>query len=187
MSGSDAKAVAQQPAQKTMRANFINGGPGVIISGLVWVMAAIVTHLFGFQTGMISFFVGGMLIYPLSVVVSNFIKPKDTPKPDPKLMRLAMMTLPILFGGLLLAFIMSKSDPFLFYPIMAVAIGIRYVFFEKLYGLPGYIMMGASLVILGITSYPIFSTLSLFPLLIGLCEIGAGIGLTLKKEISYDL
>ena len=140
---------AQEKAQQTMRANFIDGGPGVIISGLVWIMAAIVTHFHGFQIGIICFFIGGTLIYPLSVVVDNLMKPKDTPKPDPGLMRLAMMTLPILFSGLLLAFMMSKSDPLLFYPIMAVAIGLRYLPFEKLYGLKSYWVLGAVLIAVG--------------------------------------
>ena len=135
-----------------MRANFINGGPGVIISGLVWMIAAAVTHYASFFTGMICFFFGGSLIYPLSEVVDRMLKPKDTPKPDPKLMKLAMMTLPILFGGLFLAYVMSRTDRSLFYPIMAIAIGVRYIIFEKLYGLKVFWVLGSVLTAIGVAA-----------------------------------
>ena len=136
-------------AQSTMRANFLNGGPGVCVSGLVWTLAALVTHFAGFQTGMITFFIGGMLIVPISSLIERMIKPKELEKPDPKLMREAMMNLPILFGGLFIAYMASKSDVSMFYPVAAVTIGLRYLLFQRLYGLSLFWGLGLTLMTVG--------------------------------------
>ena len=60
-------------AQQDMRAAHVGGAPGVLVSGLVWVMAGGVATFTTFQTSIIVFFLGGMFIHPLSIVVSKFM------------------------------------------------------------------------------------------------------------------
>lgn len=164
-------------AQKTMRLSYINGGPGVVISGLVWLLAAVVTYLISFTAGILIFFVGGMLIHPASLLISAKLK-KETVTPDKQLTRLAMFTLPILFGGLYLAYVMSQQDEVLFFPIMAAVIGIRYLVFQKIYGVGTYIVLGMTLSIIGIAAGILHTELVLVPFLVGFVEILFGIRLT---------
>jgi len=101
-------------AQSTMRQNYINGGPGVLISGVAWITAAIATHIAGSQIGMLTLFIGGMLIVPISGMIEKALK-GDVSVPDKGLTRLALLTLPLLFGGLLLGYVMSFQNDALFF------------------------------------------------------------------------
>ena len=51
-------------AQQDMRSAYVNGGVGVLVSGLVWVVAGLVTQNLGLQYGMAALFFGGMAIHP---------------------------------------------------------------------------------------------------------------------------
>ena len=50
-------------AQQDMRSAYVNGGVGVLVSGLVWVVAGLVTQNLGLQYGMAALFFGGMAIH----------------------------------------------------------------------------------------------------------------------------
>ncbi len=169
-------------AQSTMRQNYINGGPGVLTSGVVWLISAIITYFVGFQAGMVSLFVGGMLIVPVSGFIERQMR-NDISKPDKGMTRLAMLTLPLLFGGLFLGYVMSFRNEALFFEIVAIAIGLRYLVFTKVYGLKLFVILGLLLIITGIGAY--FSSIHLVvvPLTVGLFEILIGAFLTLSKRI----
>lgn len=164
-------------AQSTMRLSHKNGGPGVLISGIVWILAATTTYVDSFSTGILVFFVGGMLIHPVSLLISSKIK-KEEVIPDKQLTRLAVFTLPILFGGLYLAYVMSQQQEALFFPIMAAAIGIRYLLFQKIYGIGSFVTLGATLIIIAIVATTQNTELALVPLAVGIVEIIFGIWIT---------
>jgi len=164
-----------------MCVQYVNGGPGVFTSGLVWLFAAIILQFFDFQSSIIVFFIGGMMIHPLSVFVGGKIRTQPA-IPDKALLRLALFTLPLLFGGLFLAYIMSTHNQALFYPIMAMAIGIRYLLFKLIYGLNAFILLGLLLTITGIVTYFISVNLAVVPLIVGVIEILIGIWLTRHRN-----
>ncbi|MEL6569544.1 MAG: hypothetical protein AAFQ22_14100 [Pseudomonadota bacterium] len=168
-------------AQSTMRQNYINGGPGVSISGLAWLSAAIVTHLVGFQWGMLTLFIGGMLIVPISGVIENTMK-GDVSAPDKGLTRLALLTLPLLFGGLFLGYVLSFQSEALFFETVAVAIGLRYLVFSHVYGLKTFVVLGAMLAATGITAYLIPIELALTPAVVGIVELLIGVFLILQDR-----
>lgn len=168
-------------AQSTMRHNYINGGPGVATSGVVWLVATAVGLTSGFQPSMLCFFFGGMLIHPISVLVSQMIK-RDGPAPDKKLVRLSIMTLPFLFAGLFWAYATSLQNQALFYPIMAIAIGLRYLIFQRIYGLKSFVYLGLCLAVIGGVTYATQPTVFLVPLLVGMVELFFGIWLTMQKQ-----
>lgn len=141
--------MAVSEAQLTMCRYYHNGSTGVLISGLVWVIAAVATYLTSFQTGIISFFFGGMLIFPISAAFAKLFH-KNRISPDKALSKKAIYSLPILFAGLLISFSLSKTQPNLFFPIMSIAIGLRYFTFQNIYGLRIYSLLGIILVILGV-------------------------------------
>ena len=166
--------------QLTMRQNFINGGPGVLVSGLAWLTAAMVTHFIGFQAGMISLFVGGMLIVPISGVIEHKMS-GDAPAPDKGLMRLALFTLPLLFGGLFFGYVMSFRSELLFFVIMAIAIGLRYLVFSRIYGLNAFVFLGVLLIAAGVIAYRSSIQLAALPLAVGVIEVLIGSFLMLRK------
>ncbi|MCF6219863.1 MAG: hypothetical protein L3J65_02005 [Robiginitomaculum sp.] len=168
-------------AQSSMRHNYINGGPGVFISGLVWLIAAIVTTFIGFNGGIIAFFIGGMLIHPVSALVENKMK-QEAAVPDKGLIRLSLLTLPLLFGGLFLAYILSVQNQALFYPVMAIVIGLRYVAFQRIYGLNVFIILGTLLSFVGaLFLLRQLETVFVVPIVVGVVELFFGTYLTRRK------
>ena len=167
-------------AQSNMRRNYMNGGPGVAISGLVWLLAVLVTTRAGFQTGLMTFFLGGMLIHPLSVIISRQFTPQ-APPPDKGLVRLALLSLPVLFAGLFLSYMLSKHNPALFYPAMAVTIGLRYLIFYRVYGLKKFIILGGLLMFIGALFFGMQAKLVVPPIIVGACELFFGI-LLMRQE-----
>lgn len=70
--------------------------------------------------------------------------------PENSLRHLALESLPVLFGGLLIAFYVAQSTIELFFPIMLLTIGARYFSFHTLYALKEYWLLGALLMVAGI-------------------------------------
>lgn len=167
--------------QANMRARYFNGGPGVLLSGLVWLAAALTTLIVEFQPGLIVFFVGGMFIHPGASMICGMLS-SDKIQPDKTLTRVPVLTLPILFGGLFLAFVVSFQNPLAFYPIMAVAIGGRYLAFRWIYGLDVYLCFGAILILVGAGAYAMMLTPSRSALIVGMIEFAFGLSLCLRPR-----
>ena len=55
-------------AQKDMRSGYADGAPGIITSGAVWITAAMVTLNSSPKQGIWTLIIGGMLIFPLSML-----------------------------------------------------------------------------------------------------------------------
>lgn len=58
-------------AQRDMRRAYVNGGVGIFVSGLLWVIAGTVTFYVDLFSGMATLFFGGMLIHPLSLFLAR--------------------------------------------------------------------------------------------------------------------
>lgn len=168
-------------AQLTMRETYLNGGPGVCISGAVWLLAADLVYMHGFKAGMIAFFLGGIFIHPTSIVAVKAIRKAPPPSPPDKgLVQLSVLTLPILFGGLYLAYILSAQNQNLFYPVMAAAIGLRYLIFQRIYGLQTFVALGVILIAIGIGSHFLQIKLIWVPVIVGITELLFGLWLVRK-------
>lgn len=171
------------PSQKTMCQNYIGGGPGVFVSGCVWLVAAGVCGFHNVKAGMLALFIGGMLIVPLSGLIEKRLQAPHPPKPDAKLTRLALMTLPLLFGGLYLGYVMSSERPALFFAIVAMAIGLRYIIFERVYGLKTFWFLGSALIGAGLWGYLDSQTDAVhLASIVGLIEVCVGMWLTKQKS-----
>ncbi|WP_157072382.1 DUF7010 family protein [Brevundimonas bacteroides] len=136
-------------AQRDMARVHVRGAPGVLVSGLVWLIAGWLWLNQGVANGFYALFVGGMLIFPLSLLLSRavFRAPART-KGNP-LERLALESTFILFAGILLAWSFLRVSPELSFPAMAVAIGVRYFVFRTIYGSVVYWFLGGVIALLG--------------------------------------
>ena len=141
-----------------MKFAFLSGGPGALVSGFVWIIAGLIAKFHSFQFSILALFFGGMLIYPLSALIEGQINKSKTDTKDNPFVKLALEGTIFLFVGLFIAFALSRSKPELFYPIMLLIIGARYLTFQTIYGLRTYWMLGGLLLALGIF-FTLYSTI----------------------------
>ena len=139
-----------EEAQKDMDFSYFGGGTGVLVSGLVWSLAGLVGILQSDQASMLTLFIGGMFIHPLGMLLSKVLKRPGNHNPKNPLGKLALESTIILFVGLFLAFYVAKLHVEWFYPIMLMAIGVRYLIFNTLYGAKIYWVLGAVLMLSGV-------------------------------------
>ena len=136
-------------AQNDMRYAYFGGGTGVFASGLIWCIAGISALLYSNDISMWTLFFGGMFIHPLGMLFSKLLKRLGTHKSNNPLAVLALEGTIILFVGLFLAFFVAKHQVEWFYPIMLMAIGVRYLTFNTLYGAKTYWFLGLILILSG--------------------------------------
>jgi hypothetical protein len=141
-----------QKAQENMRVAYVGGAPGVAVSGIVWLAAGAVVRTHGIRAGVLTLFFGGIAIHPVAVLVARMLGRPGAHSKDNPLGRLALETTVMLLLGVGLASALSHSQLELFFPVMLVVIGARYLAFQTLYGIRLYWLCGIVLGALGIVS-----------------------------------
>lgn len=136
-------------AQRDMRSAYLDGAPGVLVSGLVWAMAACVALWLSPQRAVWALFVGGVFIHPLSVVLVRLLGRSGRHAAGNPLGPLAMATTFWMILMLPLAYGVSMLRIDLFFPAMLFVIGGRYLCFQTLYGNRLYWLIGAVLAVSG--------------------------------------
>lgn len=140
-------------AQKDMRRAYVNGGLGVLVSGIIWVIAGLVTQNATLTYGMAALFFGGMAIHPVSLLLEKLIYRREKAVVSNPLEMLALQTTPFLIIGLVIGYVVVNSDrPDWFFAIALLAVGARYLVFQTVYGLRHYIVLGAVLIAVGFVS-----------------------------------
>ena len=162
-------------AQTDMCRGYANGSIGIIVSGLMWLISAIVTYQYSANHAVWTLLIGGMLIHPVSVLLYKIIGLSGSHTKGNPLGNLAMegtifmiMCLPIAFG------LSLQYTPW-FFQGMLLIIGGRYLTFSSIYGIRLYWILGA---VLGVAAYLLFynSVQSFGTLLTGsLIEISFGL------------
>ena len=142
-------------AQRDLARAYAGGAPGVLVSGLVWLVAGVVWQLHGTTAAFAALFFGGMAIHPLGVLIERiaFQTPKATiGKP---LETLAIEATIPLFVGVLIAWVLLVRASDLAIPVFAAIVGARYFLFRTMYaeiaywGLGGAILLLAALALFG--------------------------------------
>lgn len=160
-------------AQADMARAHVHGAPGVLVSGLVWLIAGWLWDRQGVATGFYGLFVGGIMIFPVSLVISRFLFKAAPTSPGNPLERLALESTFILFSGIFIAYCFLRVAPELAFPAMAISIGVRYILFHTLYGNPVYWLLGVALATIGGLAALELVTLPLnLALIVGAIEVG---------------
>lgn len=141
-------------AQTDMCRGYANGSVGIIISGLVWLTSAIVSSQFSDKKAIWTLLIGGMFIFPLSVVLAKVIGISGNHTKGNPLGNLAMEGTIFMLMCLPLAFGLSSLHVEWFFQAMLMIIGGRYLTFASIYGIKLYWILGA---LLGIAAYSLFS------------------------------
>ena len=139
--------------QTDMRRGYANGSIGIIVSGLTWLISAIVTYQYSASQAVWTLLIGGVIIHPVSVLLYKTIGLSGNHTKGNPLGNLGMegtvfmiMCLPIAFG-------LSLQHTQWFFQGMLLIIGGRYLTFSSIYGIKLYWILGA---ILGIAAYLLF-------------------------------
>lgn len=147
--------------QSEMRHAHLDGAPGILVSGLVWLAAAMVCQLLGMHQGVWTLLIGGALIYPVSAVLTKAMgRPAKTSKAN-ALNQLGMASTIWLILCCAMAYGLYLSKPALFFPAMMVTIGSRYLVFATMFGRTVFWAMGATLIAAGILA--LFAAVPPFP------------------------
>jgi len=146
------KKMAIQQAQQDMRAAYFGGGPGVAVSGLVWLVAGAVALVYSPRAAMLSLFFGGMAIHPLGVLLTKLLGRSGQHQKGNPLAVLAMESTGILLLGVFLAFTAAQARIEWFFPVMLIVIGGRYLLFQSMYGMRAYWLLGLALAGAGVAT-----------------------------------
>lgn len=135
-------------AQHDLSRAYSGGAPGVLVSGLVWLIAGTVWQLHDTTAAFAVLFFGSMAIHPLGVLIERtaFKAPKATiGKP---LETLAIEATISLFVGVLIAWVLLVRAPNLTIPVFAAIVGARYFLFRTIYGDTAYWALGGAILLI---------------------------------------
>ena len=136
-------------AQREMRFAYYGGAPGMLTSATVWLVAGIVCLLVSPERAVWALFIGGMLIHPVSVLLTKAMGRPGKHSPSNPFGSLALATTFWLVLSLPLAYAVSLLRIEWFFPAMLFVIGGRYLTFSTLYGTRIYWVCGAALALAG--------------------------------------
>ncbi len=148
-------------AQLDMRRGYLFGAPGVLVSGVVWLVAGGVALFVSASSSVLALWVGGALIHPLSTLLARLVGWPGSHTPGNPLARLAGENTVLLILGLILGTAVSTVRLEWFFPAVLLIIGGRYLTFQTLYGVRTYWVCGAGLCAvglgLGVMGAPVFA------------------------------
>jgi hypothetical protein len=129
---------------------YVGGGPGVLVSGLVWLAAALVERSQGVATAFAVLFFGGWLIFPLSTLISRFLFRRKRESSDNPLGIVALESTVAMIGGLFAAWLFLPFQQAYVFPLAAIAVGTHYAVFKTIYGDRLFWLLGALVTAVGV-------------------------------------
>lgn len=168
-------------AQAELRASYMNGGPGAVVSGVVWLAAAIAATTWGTPTGFVVLFFGGMTIYPIGTLVVRRVFGRPAPSPQNPGGRTVIETVFPMIGGFLAAWLLLPHRPDLVFPLAAIAVGAHYFGFRTAYG--DVVYWGLAAVICGVGLGTIFVGVpgsEIVPYVVAAIEVVFGVWVTVR-------
>lgn len=171
-----------QQAQSDMRSAYFGGGPGVAVSGLVWLAAGVVAMLYSPRAAMLTLFFGGMAIHPLGLLLTKLLGRSGQHRKDNSLIHLALESTGILLLGLFIAFTAAQAQVEWFFPVMLIIIGGRYLLFQSMYGMRAYWMLGLMLAGAGVAAILTNLGIATVALLGGGIEVIAALFILLQQR-----
>lgn len=128
-----------------MRQAYYGGATGLFVSGTVWLIAGLVTLYESPRTAVITLLVGGMFIFPVSVVFDRLLGRSGKHAPGNQLGTAAGEGTIFFILAIAPAFAISFYRIEWFFPAMLLLIGGRYFTFNTFYGMRVYWLCGAAL------------------------------------------
>jgi hypothetical protein len=141
-------------AQLDMRVAYSHGYSGVIVSGLVWLIAGLVSIYVSPKQAVWTLLIGGVFIHPIGILFNKILGASGTHAKSNVLGRLAMEGTVFMIMCMPLAYALSFQRVEWFFQGMLMIIGGRYLTFGTLFGTRLYWLLGMGL---GAASYLLFT------------------------------
>jgi hypothetical protein len=141
-------------AQRDIVRAYVGGGPGIIYSGVLWLIAGLAQSRHGTGLGFVVLFLGGMTIYPAGVLLSRHVFRRTAEAKDNPLGKTALESTICMIGGLFAAWLMLPLKPAYVFPLAAIAVGTHFAVFKTVYGDRLFWLLAA--VLTGLGCYGIF-------------------------------
>ena len=135
--------MALTEAQLDLRRAHVNGGAGVMVSGLAWLAAAAAFLIAGSKPAFFTLFVCGLAIAPVAQLVAKFVFKAPAAGPGKKLEWIGTATVPVLLAGFFFGWLRLEAAPFAGIPMVAIGVGLRYLTFPVMYGGAVFLGLGA--------------------------------------------
>lgn len=168
-------------AQADLRRAYTDGGPGVVISGLVWLVAVIAEVRTDIETGFFVLFIGGMFIYPLGLLVNRLVLRRAAESKDNPGGPLVLESTIAMIAGLFAAWLFLDYEPYLVMPLAAIMVGTHYFAFKTAYGDRLFWVLAVGVTLIGLAG--VFKA-SFLPAKVAMCvaifEILFGLGMTIR-------
>ncbi|MFD3165329.1 DUF7010 family protein [Herpetosiphon sp. NSE202] len=132
-------------AQADMREGYYSGATGILASALAWSVAAGVALAGSPNRAIVVLLLGGMLIFPVSIVICKILGVRGTHTKGNPLGQLAGASTFWLIFCLPLAYGLGQENLAWFFSAMLIVIGGRYLIFATLYGMRLYWILGLAL------------------------------------------
>ena len=136
-------------AQREMRAAFLGGFAGQLVSGLIWLAAALAGALAGPRWGMIVLFFGCTMIFPLTQLVLRAMGRPARVSPGNGLWPLGAQTAFTVPLNFLLVAAATLYRQTWFFPAAMIVVGSHYLPFITLYGMRMFGVLAGLLVFAG--------------------------------------
>jgi hypothetical protein len=136
-------------AQADLRRAHVNGGAGVLVSGLAWSAAALALLAAGPKVAFVTLFVCGLAIAPVAQLLTKFGFKAPAAGPGKRLEWIAIATVPVLLAGFYVGWLRLEAEPFAAIPFVAIGVGLRYLVFPVMYGGAVFLGLGAVFIAAG--------------------------------------
>ena len=136
-----------QEAQRELRSTYLGGFAGAFVAGALWLVSGALATWGSRRTGILALVFGGMLIYPLTVLLLKTMGRSTKLTPGNTLDQLATQvafTVPL---SLPLVFAATAHRTEWFYPAMMLVVGVHYLPFVFLYGMAVYAVLAGLLIV----------------------------------------
>jgi hypothetical protein len=134
-----------EAAQSEMRAVYLSGSVGQVVSGVIWLISAAVSSWLSWQAGALVLVFGGALIFPLTQATLRAMGHRASLSSFNPLRYLAMQIAFIVPLCIPVVAAAALHKPVWFYPGMMIVVGAHYLPFVFLYGLRRFAVLAASL------------------------------------------
>ena len=173
--------MALSEAQLDLRRAHVNGGAGVMVSGLAWLAAAAAFFFSGPIPAFITLFVCGLAIAPVAQLVAKFVFKAPAAGPGKKLEWIAIATVPVLLAGFFFGWLRLEAAPFAAIPMVAIGVGLRYLVFPVMYGGAVFPGLGAVFIAGGATGLAAPESVAA-PVTLGLALTELALGTLLARQ-----
>jgi hypothetical protein len=173
-------------AQCDLRRAYVGGGPGVMISGLIWLVATVVQQKQGIAAGFTALFFGGMLIFPAAKLVCRFLFRRDNESAGNPFGLTVLECTIAMIGGLFAAWLFLPSKPMLTFPLAAIAVGTHYCVFGTAYGNRWFWLLAGVVTAIGCGDIFVAEMRGATALLVTVTELVFGLALTIVATRSNE-